>query len=77
MQTATRLRLCAVAVPMCCRPAVILSFLVAGISALLSALCYSEFAAEVTFDQISHVDAVLCASGYNTTQQPGIVAFHS
>jgi hypothetical protein len=29
-------------------PAVILSFLVAGISALLSALCYSEFAAEVS-----------------------------
>jgi hypothetical protein len=29
------------------RPAVVLSFLVAGISALLSALCYSEFAAEV------------------------------
>lgn len=33
-----------------CSPAVILSFLVAGFSALLSALCYSEFAAEVRPD---------------------------
>jgi amino acid transporter len=33
-----------------CSPAVILSFLVAGFSALLSALCYSEFAAEVSSD---------------------------
>jgi APA family basic amino acid/polyamine antiporter len=29
-----------------CRPAVIISFIVSGVSALLSALCYSEYAAE-------------------------------
>jgi hypothetical protein len=32
-----------------CRPAVVISFLIAGISALLSALCYSEFAVQYPF----------------------------
>lgn len=30
-----------------CRPAVILSYAVAGISALMSSLCYAEFAASM------------------------------
>jgi APA family basic amino acid/polyamine antiporter len=30
-----------------CRPAVILSYAVAGVSALLSSLCYAEFAAAI------------------------------
>lgn len=42
--TCSHMQLCRL---LACRPAVILSFLIAGISALLSALCYSEFAAEV------------------------------
>ena len=30
-----------------CRPAVIVSYLIAAVSALLSALCYAEFATEI------------------------------
>jgi APA family basic amino acid/polyamine antiporter len=33
--------------PHCGRPAVIISFAIAAVSALLSALCYAEFATEV------------------------------
>ncbi len=34
-------------VPVFCRPAVIVSYAIAAVSALLSALCYAEFATEI------------------------------
>lgn len=38
---------CKTAFYLLCRPAVVISFAIAALSALLSALCYAEFATEV------------------------------